>query len=111
MVTLSTTAAGATNVTYNVRFTTSSTGALAPYYSTITLAAPAGTNFGSSTNYTIEDITTGTQCGYYNAVTSNGGATVALSTYSSCGTIAGGDTVLVTASASPTRRPPRRVTS
>ena len=97
-VALSTTAAGATNVTYDVRFTTSSTGALAPYYSTITLAAPAGTNFGSSTTYTIEDLTTGANCGYYNAVTSNGGATVALSTYDSCGTIAGGDTVLVTAS-------------
>ncbi len=97
-VALSTTAAGATNVTYNVRFTTSSTGALAPYYSTITLAAPAGTNFSTSTTYTIEDLTTGSQCGYYTAVPSNGGATVTLSTYSSCGTIAGGDTVLVTAS-------------
>ena len=59
LVTLSTTAAGATNVTYDVRFTTSSTGALAPYYSTITLAAPAGTVFSSSDTYTIEDLTTG----------------------------------------------------
>ena len=97
-VTLSTTAAGATNVTYATSFTTSSTGALAPYYSTITLAAPAGTVFNSNSSYTIEDVTTGTQCGYYNAVTSNGGATVTLTDGSGCGTIAGGHTVLVTAS-------------
>ena len=96
LVTLSTTAAGATNVTYTASFTTSSTGALAPYYSTITLAAPAGTVFSSSGSYTIEDVTTGTQCGeYYSPVTSNGGATVTVSSY--C-TIAAGDTVLVTIS-------------
>ena len=96
-VILSTTAAGATDVTYSASFTTSSTGALAPYYSTITLAAPAGTDFSPS-SYTIEDLTTGTQCGFYNAVTSNGGATVTLSDAGSCGTIAGGHTVVVTAS-------------
>ncbi len=62
------------------------------------LAAPAGTNFTSNTTYTVEDLTTGSQCGYYNAVTNNGGATVVLSTSTGCGTIAGGDTVLVTAS-------------
>ncbi len=95
-VTLSTTAAGATNVNYNVRFTTSSTGSLAPYYSTITLAAPAGTNFGTSTSYTIEDVTTGTSCSYDSVVVSNGGATVTLSPYYDC-SIAAGDTVLVTA--------------
>ena len=98
-VTLTTKAAGATNVTYNVRFTTSSTGALAPYYSTITLAAPAGTVFSSNGSYAIEDVTTGTQCGeYYSPVTSNGGATVTVSISTGCGTIVGGDTVLVTAS-------------
>ena len=62
-VTLSTTAAGATNVTYSTSFTTSATGRLAPYYSTITLAAPVGTIFGSNSSYTISDVTTGTDCG------------------------------------------------
>ncbi len=97
-VTLSTTTAGATNVTYDVRFSTSPTGALAPYYSTITLAAPTGTVFSSNDTYTIDDLTTATQCGLYNVVTSNSGATVTLSDYGGCGTIGGGDTVLVTAS-------------
>ncbi len=49
-VSLSTKAAGATNVTYDVRFTTSSAGALAPYYSAITLNAPTGTMFTSDTS-------------------------------------------------------------
>ncbi len=39
-VILSSTTAGATNVTYSTSFTTSSTGALAPNYSTITLSRP-----------------------------------------------------------------------
>ena len=97
LITLSTTAAGATNVTYTASFTTSSTGALAPYYSTITLAAPTGTNFGSS-SFTIEDLTTGTNCALENSATSNNGATATVSPYSYCGTIAAGDAVLVTAS-------------
>ena len=63
LLTLSTTAAGATNVTYTTSFTTSSTGRLAPYYSTITLAAPALTVLSSSSSYTVEDVTTGTECG------------------------------------------------
>ncbi len=80
-----------------MRFTTSSTGALAPDYSTITLAAPVGTNFGSGGDYTVEDVTTSSQCGLDNWVTSNGGATVTLTIAGGC-TIAAGDSVLVTAS-------------
>ena len=96
-LTLSTTAAGATNVSYDVRFTTSSTGALASSYSTISLTLPSGATFTSNSSYTITDVTTGTNCGYYNAVTSNGGATVTLT--DGCSSIAAGDTVLVTAGA------------
>ncbi len=62
-VTLSTTAAGATNVTYTVSFATSSSGALAAGSGTISLAAAPGTVFSSGGSYTIEDVTTGTQCG------------------------------------------------
>ena len=61
-VTLSTTAAGATNVTYTTSFATSSTGTLAPYYSTITLS-PAGTVLAPSSSYSIEDVTTATNPG------------------------------------------------
>ena len=96
-VTLSTTAAGATNVTYTTDFTTSSTGALAADYSTITLAAPAGTVFNSNSSYTIQDVTTATNCGLANWVTSNAGATVTLTVAGGC-TIAAGATVQVTAS-------------
>ncbi len=91
-VNLSTAAVGATNVTYNVRFTTSATGSLAAGGGTITLAAPAGTVFSSSGHYTIEDVTTATQCGLNNWVTSNGGATVTLTVGGSCGTVAGSAT-------------------
>ncbi len=96
-VTLSTIAAGATNVSYDVRFNTSSTGALESNYSTVTLTLPAGAVFTSGSSFTIADVTTGTNCGAYNVQTSNGGATVTLT--DGCTTIAGGDTVLVTASA------------
>ena len=77
-VTLSTAAAGATNATYDVKFTTTPSGSLAAGSGTITLAAPAETVFSSNSSYTIEDITTGTNCGLNNWVTSNSGATVAL---------------------------------
>ncbi len=32
------------------------------------MAAAAGTNFNTNTSYTIEDVTTGMQCGYDDAV-------------------------------------------
>ena len=95
-VVLSTASPGATNVTYTTSFTTSSTGALASDYSTVTLAAAAGTVFSSSGNYTIEDVTTGTQCGLNNWVPSNGGATVTLTIAGGC-TVAAGDSVQVVA--------------
>ena len=60
LVTLSTTAAGATDATYTASFTTSSTGALAADAGTITLAAPVGTIFSSNSAYTIADLTTAT---------------------------------------------------
>ena len=69
-------------------------GAMAPS-SVITLTAPAGTNFGSTgSSYAVEDLTTATNCGYYNVVTSNSGATISLT--EACGVIAAGDTVQVT---------------
>src|SRR5207302_1605907 len=66
-VSLSSTAAGATHVTYTVAFTTSSTGALVPGYGTITLAAPAGTAFSTNGgNYLITDTTTSLSCSLNN---------------------------------------------
>ena len=98
-VTLSTTAAGATNVTYTTSFTTSSTGSLAPDSGTITLAAAAGTIFSSNTRLHDRRRHDGDAVRGHNAVTSNGGATVTLTVDGGCGTVASGDTVLVTAAA------------
>ncbi len=61
---------------------------------TITLAAPAGTVFSSNGSYTIQDVTTATNCGLENWVTSNSGATVTLT--GGC-TIAAGASVQVAA--------------
>ena len=74
--------------------TTSTTGALAADWGTITLAAPAGTAFSSASSYTIQDVTTATNCGLETWATSNAGATVTLTV--GC-TIGAGATVQVTA--------------
>lgn len=62
-VTMTTAAAGATGVTYQIEFTTSSSGALAAGAGTITLAAPAGTNFAAATSYDAVDLSDGQDLG------------------------------------------------
>jgi hypothetical protein len=58
-VTLSTNAAGATEVDYNAAFTASATGALDANTGTITLSTSGSTIFPSDCSYTVTDITTG----------------------------------------------------
>ncbi len=58
-VSLSTNAAGATEVDYTVGFTTSATGALDPNTGTITLSTSGSTSFPSNCSYTVTDVTTG----------------------------------------------------
>jgi hypothetical protein len=57
-VSLSTTAAGATEVDYTAGFTTSSTGALTANTGTITISTSGPTEFVDSCNYTVTDTTT-----------------------------------------------------
>ncbi len=80
----SSTAAGATGVTYTVLFTTSSTGELAPGGGQITLSAPAGTVFPVDNLNGVEgavindvyDVTAGQDLGYSRGgALSNGGTT------------------------------------
>jgi len=82
---VSTTAAGATGVTYKVQFTTSSTGALTTGGGTITLAAPTGTGFLPQNDSGVEgvviadvyDVTAGQDLGdSRGGATSDGGSTV-----------------------------------
>jgi hypothetical protein len=88
---LTSTAAMATGVTYNVQFTASSSGGLAGFYSTITLQAPTGTVFsGNAGDYNILDLTTGNSCSIYAVALSNSSATATITDY--CG-IAGGDLI------------------
>ncbi len=57
-VSLSTSAAGATEVDYTAGFTTSSTGALTANTSTISISTSGPTEFVDSCNYTVTDTTT-----------------------------------------------------
>jgi hypothetical protein len=97
-VTLSSTSAGASAITYTATFNVSSTGGLVLYHGTVTLAAAAGTQFsGSSSNYSVEDNNIPQNCGIYgNPTLSNNDATVTMTI--SCFAVAAGDTLVVTAS-------------
>ncbi|MCA1684005.1 MAG: hypothetical protein LC708_02615, partial [Actinobacteria bacterium] len=77
--TLSNTAAGSTGVEYNsIGFTVSSTGQLSPDGGTITLAAPAGTVWGTGCEVTVFNDTTGQEVAACTGSTSNGGATLTI---------------------------------
>ena len=70
---LTTTAAGAADVTYVVSFTTSDTGALTQNQDDIVVAAPAGTVFGSQCEWDLYDLTSN-QGSYANTCASNIGS-------------------------------------
>ena len=76
-VSLSSSAAGASHVTYSLQFTASATGGLAAQHGTITVIAPAGTDFSStSSGEVVEDLTTGHSDRDFGATVSGGGATI-----------------------------------
>jgi hypothetical protein len=100
-VSLSSGAAGATGVQYQVGFTASATGDVVydasngPLSGTITLAAPVGTRFSSSSaDYSVDDVTSGSQATPSGVTVSSGGATATLVTPF---TISAGDSVQVQA--------------
>ncbi|MCA1683732.1 MAG: hypothetical protein LC708_01190, partial [Actinobacteria bacterium] len=77
--TLSNTAAGSTGVEYNsIGFTVSSTGQLSPDGGTITLAAPAGTVWGTGCEVSVFNDTTGQEVAACTGSTTNGGATLTI---------------------------------
>ncbi len=90
-VSLSTAAAGATEVDYTVGFTASPTGALDPNNGTITLSTSGTTAFPSNCAYLVTDVTTGQE--NQMCPTSDSGSTVIIPTVS----IRHGDTVKVVA--------------
>ena len=98
-VTLSTTAAGASQVVYTVNFNASSTGAVVSGSGTIVLAAPAGTSWSADKDccYSVTDNTTSTTGSTHTTgvAVSNGGATVTLTSPIAIGN---GDSVTVVAS-------------
>ena len=80
-VTLSSTSATATDVTYTASFVPHNN--LTAGYSTITLTAPAGTTFPSSgCDYTVTNVTTGASYYCETPTVSGGGSTVTISTSS-----------------------------
>ena len=94
----STTAAGATGVTYTVNFIASDTGALAGGSGGIALTAPTGTVFPTyffdfDSEYSIVDNTNSSGSGLAQATTSNGGATANIVPSN---TIQAGDNVTLT---------------
>jgi titin len=100
-VSLSSGAAGATGVQYQVGFTASATGNVVydasngPLSGTITLAAAAGTQFSSSSaNYSVNDVTSGSQAAPSEVTVSSGGAAATLVTPFA---ISAGDSVQVEA--------------
>ncbi len=74
--TLSSRAAGASDVTYTTTFTTSPTGALTPAGGSFTVAAPPGTVFPNQ-NVDVFDVTTNTDLGNTTGVTLGDGAATA----------------------------------
>ena len=83
-VTLSSTSATATDVTYTASFVPHNnlTGGTSGGYSTITLTAPAGTTFPSSgCDYTVTNVTTGASYYCETPTVSGGGSTVTIPTY------------------------------
>jgi YVTN family beta-propeller protein len=91
----STTAASATQVTYTVGFTASSTGALVPGEGDIILSGPAGMVFSSSASYQADDVTSGQASGLSVINILGGGSGVKLNGGIA---IAAGDQVVITAS-------------
>ena len=90
-VSLSSSAAGATGVTYSVGFTTSSTGGLVADHGTVSVAAPEGTVLPECVSY--EDKTTGGSFNGCQTPASPGGASAI---YYARGTINAGDQVTTT---------------
>ncbi len=74
---LTSTAAGASHVSYSFQFTASATGGLAAQHGTITVLAPAGTDFSStSSGEVVDDLTTGHSNRDFGATVSGGGSTI-----------------------------------
>ncbi len=92
-VSLSTTAAGATEVDYTAGFTTSSTGALDLNYGTITLSTSGSTDFPDNCSYVLTDVTTNQSTTTCPTGVSGSSVTLEMGGIS----IRGGDTVHVTA--------------
>ncbi|MCU1428770.1 MAG: hypothetical protein JWL83_2770 [Actinomycetia bacterium] len=93
-LTLTSNVHSATNVTYSVSFV--ATNALSAGFSTITLAAPAGTTFGPTSGcspYFVSDVSTNLATSCLAAVVSNGGAMATITLPMDVGT---GDIVNVT---------------
>ncbi len=92
-ISVSSTAAGASQVTYTMEYTASPTGQLVQNNGLITVAAPAGTSFNG--NIAFDDLTSGATGGWFDfqGTTSNNGATF---TISSNVAVAAGDKVRLT---------------
>jgi hypothetical protein len=94
-VSLTTNVAAATGVTYNVQFTTSATGALAPNQGTITVQAPSGTIIPDQ-GVDVVDLTTGQDLGYMSTVSgSSAGNTMTWTANNDYDGIPAGDTVVL----------------